>query len=84
MTNSPCHRNRARVRVGRSRAIALLESVPYRLLALPLRVGAAAVFWISAQANLANWDTTLEQFAEEYKVPLLPPEIAAAWRCRSR
>jgi putative oxidoreductase len=59
------------------RAIALLERVPYWLLALPLRVGAAAVFWNSAQTKLANWDTTLELFADEYKVPLLPPEIAA-------
>jgi putative oxidoreductase len=59
------------------RATRLLDRVPYTLLALPLRVGAAAVFWNSAQAKLANWDTTIELFTEEYKVPLLPPEIAA-------
>jgi putative oxidoreductase len=59
------------------RAISLLDSVPYTLLALPLRVGAAAVFWNSSQAKLANWDTTIELFTEDYKVPLLPPEIAA-------
>jgi putative oxidoreductase len=59
------------------RAIGLLERVPYWLLALPLRLGAAAVFWNSAQTKLANWDTTLELFADEYKLPLLPPEIAA-------
>ena len=35
------------------------------------------VFWNSAMAKLANWDTTIELFTEEYKVPLLPPEIAA-------
>jgi putative oxidoreductase len=59
------------------RAIGLLDRVPYWLLALPLRLGAAAVFWNSAQTKLANWDTTLELFADEYKVPLIPPEIAA-------
>jgi putative oxidoreductase len=59
------------------RALGLLDSVPYALLALPLRLGAAAVFWNSAQAKLANWDTTIELFTDEYKVPLLPPEIAA-------
>jgi putative oxidoreductase len=59
------------------RAIGLLESVPYWLLAIPLRVGAAAVFWLSAQSHLANWDTTIELFTEEYKLPLLPPDIAA-------
>jgi putative oxidoreductase len=59
------------------RAIALLDRAPYALLALPLRLGAAAVFWNSAMAKLANWDTTIELFTDEYKVPLLPPEIAA-------
>ena len=59
------------------RAISLLDAVPYTLLALPLRVGAAAVFWNSSQAKLANWDTTIELFTDDYKVPLLPPEIAA-------
>src|SRR5262249_13130395 len=32
-------------------AITLLDSVPYTLLALPLRLGAAVVFWNSAQAK---------------------------------
>jgi putative oxidoreductase len=59
------------------RVIGLLDSVPYTLLALPLRVGVATVFWNSAMAKLANWDTTIELFTEEYKVPLLPPEFAA-------
>ena len=59
------------------RAIGLLEAVPYTLLALPLRVGVAAVFWNSAQTKLANWDTTIELFTDEYKVPLLPPVLVA-------
>jgi len=58
-------------------AIGLLERVPYALLALPLRIGAATVFWNSAMTKLANWDTTIELFTDEYKVPLLPPEFAA-------
>jgi putative oxidoreductase len=57
--------------------VGLLDGVPYTLLALPLRAAAATVFWNSAQAKLANWDTTIELFTDEYKVPLLPPEIAA-------
>jgi putative oxidoreductase len=59
------------------RAIGLLDRTPYALLALPLRAGAAAVFWNSAMSKLANWDTTIELFTDEYKVPLLPPELAA-------
>jgi len=58
-------------------AIGLLDRVPYALLALPLRIGAATVFWNSAMTKLANWDTTIELFTDEYKVPLLPPEFAA-------
>jgi putative oxidoreductase len=58
-------------------AIAWLDGVPYALLAVPLRAAVATVFWNSAMAKLANWETTVELFTEEYKVPLLPPEIAA-------
>ena len=58
--------------------IARLEAVPYSMLAIPLRFGVAWIFWSSAQVKLINWQRTIELFAEEYRVPLLPPEIAAA------
>jgi putative oxidoreductase len=35
------------------------------------------VFWNSGTTKLASWDTTLQLFADEYKVPLLPSEFAA-------
>jgi putative oxidoreductase len=54
-----------------------LESVPYWLLALPLRFAVATVFWNSAMTKLANWDTAVALFTDEYKVPLLPPGLAA-------
>lgn len=54
-----------------------LEAAPYTLLALPLRMAVATVFWNSAMTKLANWNTALTLFAEEYRVPLLPPELAA-------
>ncbi|HUL93392.1 MAG TPA: DoxX family protein [Burkholderiales bacterium] len=59
------------------RTLHWLESVPYWLLALPLRLATATVFWNSGTSKLANWNTTIELFAEEYKVPVLPPETAA-------
>jgi len=59
------------------RALDWLNRVPYAVLALPLRLAVATVFWNSAIAKLANWDTALSLFADEYKVPLLPPEVAA-------
>jgi putative oxidoreductase len=57
--------------------VARLNAVPYWLLAIPLRLAVAMIFWNSAMTKLANWDTALSLFAEEYKVPLLPPELAA-------
>ena len=62
---------------GIARVRALLESVPYSLLAIPLRLAVATVFWNSGMTKLASWDTTISMFADEYKVPVLPPEIAA-------
>jgi len=58
-------------------ALSWLNRVPYALLALPLRLALATVFWNSAMAKLANWDTTISLFTDEYRVPLLPPEFAA-------
>jgi putative oxidoreductase len=54
-----------------------LNGISYTWLALPLRLAVATVFWNSAMAKLANWDTTLSLFADEYRLPLIPPEIAA-------
>lgn len=54
-----------------------LDGVSYTWLALPLRFAVATIFWNSAMAKLANWDTTLSLFADEYQLPLIPPAIAA-------
>ena len=59
------------------RIIRWLDGVPYWVLAIPLRLAVATVFWNSAMTKLANWSTAVELFTEEYKVPLLPPELAA-------
>jgi putative oxidoreductase len=59
------------------RVIRWLDSVPYSVLAIPLRFAVATVFWNSAMAKLANWETAISLFTEEYKVPLLPPDLAA-------
>ena len=54
-----------------------LEAVPYALLALPLRLAVATVFWNSGMTKLANWDTAVALFTDEYRLPVLPPELAA-------
>lgn len=48
---------------------------PLALLAARLYVGRA--FFLSGLTKLRDWDTTLALFADEYHVPLLPPEVAA-------
>jgi putative oxidoreductase len=60
-----------------ARALALLERVPVDLPQLFFRAGMGLAFWRSAQSKLASWDTTILLFQEEYKVPLLPPDVAA-------
>jgi len=60
-----------------ARVLQWLDAVPYALLAVPLRFAVATVFWNSAMTKLANWDTALALFTDEYKVPLLAPEVAA-------
>jgi putative oxidoreductase len=59
------------------RLVQWLDRVPYSLLAIPLRIAVATVFWNSAMTKLANWDAAIELFREEYKLPLLPPELTA-------
>lgn len=53
------------------------DGIPYSLLAIPLRIAVATVFWNSAMTKLANWNTAIELFREVYKLPLLPPELSA-------
>jgi len=59
------------------RGLHWLNQIPYALLALPLRVAVTTVFWNSAMTKLDNWETAISLFTDEYKVPLLPPELAA-------
>lgn len=59
-----------------SRFVALLERLqPIAQLAARLYV--AQVFFLSGLTKLRDWDTTLALFADEYHVPLLPPDVAA-------
>jgi putative oxidoreductase len=48
------------------RVIEQLERMPYTVLALPLRLAVATVFWNSAMTKLADWNAALELFAEDY------------------
>lgn len=65
-----------------NRAAAALESlVGHSFLALVSRVSIAAIFFLSGRTKVDGFLTVnagaLELFRSEYKLPLIPPEIAA-------
>ena len=65
-----------------NRLAASLEGlVGHSVLALAARFGIAGIFFMSARTKVEGWltvsDNAIALFAEEYKLPLLPPEIAA-------
>jgi len=47
------------------------------LAALLARLYVAQVFFLAGLTKLRDWETTLFLFTDEYKVPLLPPAVAA-------
>jgi putative oxidoreductase len=54
---------------------------PHSLLALVNRVAIAGIFWLSARTKVEGWftisDSAYTLFRDEYKLPVLPPELAA-------
>jgi putative oxidoreductase len=58
------------------RAVDWLEALQ-PLAQLAARLYIARVFFLSGLTKTRDWDTTLALFADEYHVPLLPPEVAA-------
>jgi putative oxidoreductase len=58
----------------------LAERIPYSAVALLSRIAVAQVFWRSGQTKVSGFhlrEETFVLFREEYKVPLLPPDVAA-------
>ena len=63
-----------------AKAIGLMEAVPYSLIALLARIIIGLVFFKSGLTKIDGFalkDATFYLFAEEYKVPLIPPVLAA-------
>ena len=57
---------------GRNALIALSN-----VLDLGIRLYIAKVFFLSGLTKIRDWETTVTLFQEEYRVPVLPPELAA-------
>jgi putative oxidoreductase len=56
---------------------ALLGRVPLALVQGLARLALASVFLKAGLTKLASWELTVQLFADEYKVPVLPPDLAA-------
>ena len=65
------------VRAAIARIIDVLGRFPLPLLQLLFRLAVASVFIKAGLNKIASWDLTVQLFADEYKVPVLPPESAA-------
>ena len=78
MSNASMGATDARSNTARLLLVAMdwLEAIPYSVLAVPLRLGLAWIFWSAGRVKLMNWELTLAMFRDEYQVPLLPPELA--------
>lgn len=59
-----------------NRFVAVLELLQ-PLAQLAARLYVARAFFLSGLTKIHDWDTTLALFADEYHVPLLPPDVAA-------
>jgi len=56
--------------------VAALESLQ-PLAALAARIYVGQAFFLSGLTKIRDWETTIALFTDEYKVPLLPPALAA-------
>lgn len=62
------------------RAIATLDRIPFWPIALSARIFPAMVFWQSGQTKVEGFSlkpSAMALFQEEYRLPLIDPEIAA-------
>lgn len=58
-------------------ARALLERVPFSIIQLAMRVSIGFVFFNAGLLKLRSFEFAVKLFAEEYRLPLIPPDLAA-------
>jgi putative oxidoreductase len=58
-------------------AVGLAGRFPLSVLQLMFRLAIASVFLKAGLNKIASWELTVQLFADEYKVPVLSPEVAA-------
>ncbi len=69
------HENNVVTRLDRLRTTA--GRFPLSLIEFGMRLAVGATFFRSGMNKLESFDTAITLFREEYRLPLLPPELAA-------
>lgn len=54
-----------------------LNALPLSLVQLVSRLAVAHVFWQSSQSKLVSWPVTMQLFRQEYRLPVVDPDVAA-------
>jgi putative oxidoreductase len=72
------HAASAGLRVRLADLIALVGRFPLSIHQLLFRLAIAGVFLRAGLTKLTSWESTVALFADEYKVPVLAPHLAAA------
>jgi putative oxidoreductase len=57
--------------------IGIANRIPVSIFELMMRIAVGTAFFRAGLVKIASWQSTLGLFRDEYKVPVLPPELAA-------
>lgn len=72
------HASASGLRLRWADLVALVGRVPLSLHQLLFRIAIAGVFLRAGLTKMSSWESTVALFADEYKVPVLAPHLAAA------
>jgi putative oxidoreductase len=72
------HASASGLRLRWADLVALVGRVPLSVHQLLFRIAIAGVFLRAGLTKISSWESTVALFADEYKVPLLAPHLAAA------
>jgi len=70
---------RARFCAGAASIAARLGRFPLAIHQILFRLAIAGVFLRAGLIKVMSWESTVSLFRDEYRVPVLPPEVAAAF-----
>jgi putative oxidoreductase len=83
MTTTTYDMTLAEPRRGVARWLDRLAAVPLSIHQLLFRLGVASVFLKAGMVKVSSWESTVALFRDEYRVPVVPPELAATMAATS-